>query len=135
MNRGSGERVALQSGFVGVGPADEWWIVEFYPDHPEISVYVNIGTQPEWDGSRLTHVDLDLDVVHGLDGRVEIIDEDEFVKHWVALGYPGDLVADALDASRRAVELISNSVEPFDTVSKEWIAKVEPESLRRLPER
>jgi hypothetical protein len=135
MRRGSGEWVALQSGFVGVVPTDEWWIVEFYPDHPEITVYVNIGTRPEWDGSRLTQVDLDLDVVNRLDGSVEIIDEDEFEKHRVALDYPCELVVGAMDASQRAVDLMRNSVEPFDTASKEWIAKVDPESLRRLTDR
>lgn len=49
----------------------------------------------------MSQIDLDLDVVRWLDGSVEIIDVEEFEEHRVALDYPGELVAGAVDASRR----------------------------------
>jgi predicted RNA-binding protein associated with RNAse of E/G family len=131
VRRGSEEPFALGAGFVGLIPMDEWWIVEFYPDHPEITVYVNIGTPPEWDGSRLTQVDLDLDVVRRLDGTVEIIDEDEFEEHRITLGYPDELIVRAREAADKVERLMKDGVEPFGRAAEEWLSRVDPASMRR----
>lgn len=61
---------------------------QFYPTHPEVSVYIDIATPPEWDGSRLTFIDLDLDVIRRLNGSVEIIDQDDFEENRTAYDYP-----------------------------------------------
>lgn len=106
-------------------PKDEAWVVEFYRDHPTMSTYVNIGTRPEWDGSRLTQIDLDLDVIRLLDGTVEVIDEDEFEANRIALGYPAELVEAARAAAKRAVQLMRQEAEPFRNASDRWFALLE----------
>ena len=47
-----------------------------------------MATPPYWDGDVLRSVDLDLDVIQGLSGRVWVDDEDEFADHRVRWGYP-----------------------------------------------
>jgi predicted RNA-binding protein associated with RNAse of E/G family len=112
----------IENGFVLLVPPDEWWIAEFYSDHPWHSVYVNIGTPPVWDGDRVTQVDLDLDVARLLDGSVEVLDEDEFADHQIRYEYPHDLIAATVDATSRAVELVTAGAEPFGVASHQWLA-------------
>lgn len=102
-------------------PVNDWWVANFYPTHPELSVYVDIATPPEWDGSRLTFIDLDLDVICRLDGTVGIIDQEEFEENRVLYGYPDDLVEAAIEAADRAVALLQADAEPFDETAEGWI--------------
>lgn len=132
VRRGDDASFRWEAGGIGLIPEDEWWIAEFFTDHPVITLYVNIGTPPEWEGSRLTQIDLDLDVVRRLDGSVEIIDEDEFEDHRVRLGYPAELIRGARDAADRAARLVRAEVEPFFVASDKWLSQVNAESLRRL---
>ena len=90
-----GAHVRIQVDQVGLIPppdapaAARGWLATFHaPGGPRVSVYVDITTPPLWDGPVLRAVDLDLDVVRGVDGRVWLDDEDEFAEHRVELGYP-----------------------------------------------
>jgi hypothetical protein len=123
IQRGSEQPFALTSGFVGLIPGDDWWMVEFYPDHPTITMYVNIGTPPKWNDTTVTQIDLDLDVVRRLDDRVEIIDQDEFEENRATHGYPDELVEGAIEAANRAVALAQAGVAPFDEVAARWIER------------
>jgi uncharacterized protein len=96
-------------------------MIEFYWDHPIHAVYVNIGSPPRWADGRVRQVDLDLDVVRGLDGSVQVLDEDEFVMHRAQLGYPAALVDGARAAADHAVDLLRRGVEPFGGVACDWI--------------
>jgi len=129
VRRNDDESWPMPGGFVGLLPNDEWWVVSFYPAHPEIDFYVDIGTPPVWKGRQLTYIDLDLDVIRRLDGTAEIIDEDEFEQHRIEHSYPHELVEGARAAADRADALIRNSVEPFGSVFLEWVDKIDPESL------
>jgi len=117
-------------GFVGPVPSDSWWIVEFYTNHPWHAVYVNIGTPPVWDGDRVRQVDLDLDVVRKLDGSVVVLDEDEFAEHQIRYSYPKDLITAARAATDEAVDCLQRNQEPFGSAATNWIARVDPETLR-----
>jgi protein associated with RNAse G/E len=108
-------------GFIAIVPANEWWLAEFYRDHPRYDVYVNIGTPPQWHGDRIHQIDLDLDVVRYTDGSVAVLDEDEFAHHRVESEYPDDLVAAALEASERAVGLLEPRAEPFGVAAVAWL--------------
>ncbi|HZD22773.1 MAG TPA: DUF402 domain-containing protein [Acidimicrobiia bacterium] len=121
VRRGPDGPFHFSSGFVGLVPATDWWVVEYYPDHPTLAIYVNVGTPPELDDGRLTQVDLDLDVIRRLDGTVEIIDVDEFDKHRVALGYPDELVDAARDAAERAKRMLQEGIEPFGDAPESWL--------------
>ena len=94
---------------------------EFYWTHPRHSIYINIGTPPEWDGDRVTQIDLDLDVVMNLDGSVEVVDEDEFADHQVRFEYPRELIASTRAATEVAVQLLESGVEPFFEVAQRWL--------------
>ena len=121
----------LGAGFVGLVPRDEWWIVEFYTDHPWHSVYVNIGTPSVWDGDRVTQIDLDLDVVRKTDGTIEVLDEDEFADHQLQYFYPPHIIAAARAATDDAVETVGRRGEPFGSAADPWIAQVDPVTLRQ----
>ena len=123
VQRGNEQPFALTSGFAGLIPVDDWWLVEFYPDHPTITMYVNIGTPPKWSDTTVTHIDLDLDVVQRLDGTVEIIDQDEFEENRAIYGYPDELVEGTIEAANRAVALVQAGVEPFNEVAARWIER------------
>lgn len=124
--RGLAPARPLQSGFVMCVPADAWWMVEFYWNHPSIEVYVNIGTRPRWDGGRVAQIDLDLDVVRRIDGAVEILDEDEFQEHRRQLGYPADVIERAGAAAERAVAMLGRRQEPFGAAARRWIGVAAP---------
>ena len=119
--RGEEAPLHVPYGFVMLVPDGDPWLVEFYWDNPSHPVYVNIGTPPEWHGDRVTHVDLDLDVIRKPDGGIEILDEDEFADHQVRFEYPPQLVRSARAAADRAVELLTAAVEPFGVASQQWL--------------
>jgi hypothetical protein len=114
----------LEAGFVACVPRDAWWLIEYYWADPRHELYVNIGTPPAWDGTRVHQVDLDLDVVRNLDGTVAILDEDEFRENQVGLAYPPDLVEQARAAAMRAADMVRRRDEPFDTAARRWLAVV-----------
>ena len=93
-----------------------WW-----PGHPEFDLYVNIDTPAVWEHDRIMCVDLDLDVIRFVDGRVELVDQDEFDEHQVRYGYPPELVAAATKAGAEALDLVRRNVAPFDgSTAEAW---------------
>lgn len=121
VRKGFEEPIALTHGFVMLVPRDEWWLVEFYTDHPWHLVYVNIGTPPEWDGARFTQIDLDLDVARKIDESVVVLDEDEFLDHQSRYGYPEDLIDSAKLRQSGAVSLLRAGTEPFGGAARRWL--------------
>ena len=89
-----------------------------------VDVYVDITTPPVWDGSTLRAIDLDLDVIRGVPGRVWVDDEDEFADHRVRFGYPEEVVADALAACAHVHTDLSCSNGPFGGASAAWLRLV-----------
>jgi uncharacterized protein len=75
-----------------------------------------------WEGTVLRAIDLDLDVVRGLDGRVWVDDEDEFAEHRDELGYPDDIVARAEASAERVTTAVASRRAPFDgTTHHAWL--------------
>lgn len=94
------------------------------PSSP-VDVYVDIATQPVWEGSAIRSVDLDLDVVRGHSGRVWIDDEDEFAEHRVTLDYPDEIVRLAVANCDLVQAAVRDRVPPYDgTTSDAWLARV-----------
>lgn len=108
-------------GFVLLVPRLRWWAVEFYENHPLWELYVNIGTPCERRPGAVRQVDLDLDVVRAIDGKVQVLDEDEFADHQVRFGYPPELIEGARRATDEVVALLEQQVEPFDVASLTWL--------------
>ncbi|HET8602995.1 MAG TPA: DUF402 domain-containing protein [Marmoricola sp.] len=106
-------------------PHDDWWLGTFYGDDPErpVDTYVDIATPATWVGDLVHSVDLDLDVVRGVSGRIWIDDEDEFAEHRATLGYPEDVAAQALAACDRVHAAVTAGEPPFDRTPHGWLAR------------
>ncbi|MFD3524222.1 DUF402 domain-containing protein [Streptomyces sp. NPDC058653] len=111
--------------YVMVVPRDAWWTATFCAA-PGPEMYCDVCTVPEWnaDGTVLTMVDLDLDVVRPQGGDACLQDEDEFDQHRVLYGYSDDTVDEArrtcawlMEAGRRGGE----GAEPFASAYRHWL--------------
>jgi protein associated with RNAse G/E len=122
-----GVLVVAKRGALMLFPHDEPFAVMRYlerrhkDDDREVEIYVDIATVPEWtDGSVVTMVDLDLDVVQLADGTVYLDDEDEFAEHRVSLGYPPDVVAMAEASAADVLTRVRGGDEPFGAAIEPW---------------
>lgn len=107
-----------------VGP--DAWATPLWNAGGRIAVYVDIVAPARWDGDRVSIIDLDLDVVQLPDGTVYLDDEDEFLEHRQALGYPPRLVDGARAAAARQLIAVQRGDEPYGRVGPrrlaEWVA-------------
>ena len=94
--------------------AERGWLTTFHGAGGPLSVYVDIVAPPTWSGPTHDRLDLDLDVVRELDGRVWVDDEDEFAEHQVSLGYPAEVIAAARASCDRLVALVGGGHPPYD---------------------
>lgn len=92
----------------------EWFnVIAMFRDDG-IHYYTNISTPARWEQGRLTYIDLELDVRLLPDGRLEILDEDEFREMREVFGYPLKVVTRARESLSRVIQLIQNGRYPFD---------------------
>ena len=68
-------------------------------------------------------------MVRWRDGRVEVLDEDEFAEHQVQLGYPAELISQARQTCDWLVEAVSSRTEPFGQVGAGWLARARSAGL------
>ena len=112
-----------ENDWVVLVPYDKPWSASFYAAPQRIEVYVDMTTLPVWDGSVVSMVDLDLDVVLFRDGTLFIDDEDEFAQHQVELGYPPEVVAMARRTADELLAAVRDRTEPFGNVGRYWLAR------------
>jgi protein associated with RNAse G/E len=106
-------------------PRQAWWACQWWLGHPEVELYVDIATPAQWLDDRVSNIDLDLDVVRFLDGRVEILDRDEFEAHRRDYEYPSVVVEAAKRAADEISAQLSQNVPPFDgSAAREWVKSV-----------
>lgn len=74
----------------------------------------DILTATHLDGSTLRWIDLDLDVEVFDDGRVELVDEDEFEEHQVRYAYPPAIIEGARKSAALSFQLATGETFPFD---------------------
>ncbi len=88
------EQVCLvPSSGTAVGQA---WLATFHTPGGDVWTYVDMTTVPKWAGRTVRAIDLDLDIVEGLDREVYVDDQDEFDEHRVEHSYPREVVDLAL---------------------------------------
>jgi hypothetical protein len=105
----------------GPGPdIDRAYLATFHEPAGDTWVYVDMTTPPQWDGSVIRAVDLDLDVIRMQNGWVVVDDEDEFLEHQVELGYPGEIVALAEATRDRVHQAVLDEDPPFDGSHVRW---------------
>ena len=87
---------------------NRWYnIFRFHePDGSLRNYYCNIAIPFTFDDATLEFIDLDIDVVVWPDGRVEVLDRDDFEQNSVNFGYPDDVIAAAEQSLVEIMELI-----------------------------
>ena len=110
------------------------WMATFHAPGFAVATYVDMTSVPRWsaDRSRVSAVDLDLDVVRmASDGSVYVDDEDEFAEHRVAYGYPSEVVSLAEASCAFVLSEVRAERAPFDAATPAgWLR-----ALADLPER
>jgi hypothetical protein len=134
-----GRDVRSQVDQVGLVPSSELpdderaWLATFHAPAGEVWVYVDMTTPPVWDGSTVRAVDLDLDVIRGLDGDVVVDDEDEFAEHRVAFGYPPEVVVLAEASRDRVRAAVLEEHAPYDGSHQRWQSVLDTLTPRPCP--
>ena len=123
--RGDEPLFVAQHDVVFLTPPEAWWSATWWWGHPEVELYVNIGTAAIIEADRVVSTDLDLDVIRLVDGSCEIIDQDEFEEHQVRYGYPDEVIARTQATADEVLDLMRRRVAPFDDVAaRAWVASV-----------
>jgi protein associated with RNAse G/E len=117
----------LSHDFVLLMPAAGCWTACFNAENA-MEIYVDVTTRPALTEGTVSAVDLDLDVVRYQDGRVEVLDEDEFAEHQVQLGYPAELITGARQTCDWLVAAVSSRAEPFGQAGAGWLARARGEA-------
>ncbi len=119
--RGAEAPIVFRHDWVKVIVPGAWWSAIW---NASGVCYVDIVTPPRWNGDVVSMIDLDLDVYRHPDGRVEVMDEDEFDEHRMTLGYPQQVVDMTRTTTAQVVLAIERGDEPFATVGpgrlSEW---------------
>jgi hypothetical protein len=124
LQRGFEAPVVQPSAFIVLVPAGEPWIASWNePSANDITLYVDVTTTPVRDGDVVHAVDLDLDVIRLQDGRVEVLDEDEFADHQVRYDYPAEVVRQARATTDDLVARLTAATEPFGAVGAARLAE------------
>jgi uncharacterized protein len=126
-----GARFETPQAFVTLVPSGRPFVATFYApvcadgSASTVEVYVDITTAAVWQPGRVTMVDLDLDVVRGVTGRVWVDDEDEFADHRVRFGYPADVVRLAAESCTAVHAAVAQWCAPYDGVAATtWLSRL-----------
>jgi len=94
---------------------DRWYNIFRFstPDGSLISRYCNINMPPTYVNSVLEYVDLDLDVVLWPDGKIDILDREEFEANKISYGYPRHVIDSAEAALNNILKMAKNGVLPI----------------------
>ena len=125
MQKGAESPIETPRPFVILVPESEWWTIVHTSPGADAEMYVDITTPATWESADLVSaVDLDLDVVRWTDGRVELVDEDEFLEHQTLLGYPPWMIDAARATAARAVLAAERRIEPFGSAGRGWLERI-----------
>ena len=122
-------------------PHEGHWLATFHAPGIWCELYVDMATAARWDGDVLRAVDLDLDVIRmgperPVDsplapqneragwGEVFIDDEDEFLEHQVAYGYPPDVITAARTAADEVFAAVEAGLAPYDGSHGRWLEQL-----------
>lgn len=107
----------LQAGTVSF---EHFWLGRWYnvfrfhePDGTLKAHYANITMPPTFTNGVIDYVDLDIDVVAWPDGRVEVLDRDDFEKNRVTYGYSDEVIGSAETAVTELLGIVERGEFPF----------------------
>jgi protein associated with RNAse G/E len=95
---------------------DRWYNVFHFrePDGSEKAFYANIAMPATFAADCINYIDLDIDVILWPDGRVDVLDRDDFEENSVKYGYPVD-VKNAVERSLDELLLLSTNANSLLT--------------------
>jgi uncharacterized protein len=102
---------------------EDWWMAT-WPQDDDVEVYVDFCLPPAWRGDRLVVVDLDIDLIRHRDGRVDLLDLDEFEAAVEANAYLPAFNEQAGPTAARLRHLLADRAEPFGTAADPWLARL-----------
>jgi hypothetical protein len=120
--RGAEAPIRRPYDYVLLVPAEGDWVATWNAGS-DTEIYVDVTTRPTKRDNLIEAVDLDLDVIRRRDGRVLLVDEDEFAEHQVLLGYPADVIARARATADDLIVVVTAGTEPFNHAGRDWLAR------------
>ncbi len=105
-----------ENGLIELYLPDTWYNVMHIFEHSthQCAMYINLAMPPEILPERLSWVDMDLDYRVGLDGSIELVDEDESHAHAEKWVYPSELKERVRDEAKKLPALIAAGNFPFN---------------------
>jgi protein associated with RNAse G/E len=105
---------------VGTHSLEYYWLDRWYnifrfaqPDGKLRNYYCNVNKPPEFDGARLSYVDLDLDILVEPDFSYRILDAEDFEMNARLYSYSQEVQANARVAVDELVTMIETRAFPF----------------------
>ena len=95
---------------------DRWYNVFRFSDSNRTlrNFYCNVNQPPSFDGSVLSYIDLDIDVLVAPDFTYKILDVDDFEENAQRYAYPDEVHANARQALAELISLIEARTFPFN---------------------
>ena len=135
------ERTVVVTNKTWVTEADgrKWYTREpaicfFYPNHwfnilcmmrkTGVYYYCNLASPAIYDGEALKHIDYDLDVKVFPDGKIVLLDEDEYDDHSREMNYPETIKTIIEDELQELLDWIEQKRTPFKTEELHEMFKV-----------
>ncbi len=94
---------------------DKWYNVITMIRKSGIYYYCNLASPSLYDGEAIKNIDYDLDVKVFPNGRLDILDEDEYHDHKVKMNYSEDVMKIVEWQLKELVGKIQSKEPPFDT--------------------
>lgn len=94
---------------------DKWFNIITMIRKSGIYYYCNLASPSLYDGEAIKNIDYDLDIKRYPDGRIQILDEDEYIEHSIQMNYGDDIKWIVENQMDGLIELVENQTGPFNT--------------------
>jgi len=105
----------------GTHSLEYYWLDRWYnifrfakPDGTLRNFYCNVNKPPEFKGTTLSYVDLDLDILVAPDYSYTVLDEADFEKSMLDFNYDDHVRTNAANALDQLIQLIETRAFPFN---------------------
>ena len=99
---------------------NQWYNIITMIRKTGIYYYCNLASPSLYDGEAIKNIDYDLDVKVFPDGKIDILDEDEYEEHSQQMDYGKEICEIVESSMNKLLKLIEEKGEPFN---EECIAK------------
>ena len=97
-------RQIMPDGFTALYWTDRWYNIWLLDQPNPLACYTNIAMPCQFDGQILRWIDLEIDIEVYTDGTTVVRDQDEFDQRSKSMGYPPEVVQQALAARDTLLE-------------------------------